>query len=138
MLGGEMAGVAMVEYDLGVPNRGPASFRWSQRCEDGAVVVALAGELDIAAVELESLLLRVAESGPAPTIVLDMSELSFIDAYSIGIIVSAWKPAKARGGELRADGLRGQPARVFRLVGLEPMLARRPSRDSSKGNVGDR
>ena len=127
----------MVKYEVGVPHSAPASFRCSQRFGDGAVVVSLAGELDIAVEGLEPLLLRVAESGPAPTIVLDMSELGFIDAYNVGVIVSAWKAAKARGRVLRVDGLQGEPARVFRLAGLEPLLARRPCRDSSKGNVGD-
>lgn len=138
MLGGETVGVTMVKYEVGVPQCGPASFRYSQRCGDGAVVISLAGELDIAVAELEPLLRRVAESGPAPTIVLDMSELGFIDAYSVAVIVSAWKAAKARGRVLRVDGLQGQPARVFQLVGLEPLLAGRPCRDSSKGNVGAR
>jgi anti-anti-sigma factor len=84
-------------------------------------------------VELEPLLLRVAESGPAATIVLDMAELSFIDAYCVGVIVSAWKAAKAHGRVLRVDGLHGLPARVFRLVGLEPVLVRRPCGDISEG-----
>lgn len=128
----------MVNREVGVPQCAPASFRWSQRCVDGAVVVSLAGELDLAAVELEPLLLRVAESGHAATIVLDMSELGFIDAYSVGVIVSAWKAAKARGRVLRVDGLHGLPARLFRLVGLEPVLACRPGGDTSEGDCGDR
>jgi anti-anti-sigma factor len=98
----------------------------------------LAGELDIASVELPPLLLWLAESGPAAVIVLDMSELTFIDAYSVGVIVSAQKAAKARGRVLRVDGLHGVPARVFRLVGLlEPVLARRPCGDVSEGNADD-
>ena len=137
-LGEEMAGVPMADCDVGVSQCEAATFRWSRRCRDGAVVVSLAGEVDLAAVELEPLLLQVAESGPAATIVLDMSELGFIDAYSVGVIVNAWKAAKARGRVLRVDGLQGEPARVFRLAGLEPLLARRPCRDSSKGTVGDR
>jgi anti-sigma B factor antagonist len=112
----------MVDSEVGAPDCGPTSFRWSRRCGDGAVVVSLAGELDLAEVELEPLLLQMAESGPAATIVLDMSELAFIDAYGVGVIVNAWKAAKARGRVLRVDGVRGLPARVFRLVGLEPML----------------
>ena len=117
----------MVDYQVGIPRCGPASLRWSLRCRGDAVVVSLAGELDVASAELEPLLLRLAESGPASTIVLDLSELGFIDAYGVGIIVSAWKTAKARGRVLQVDGARGLPARVFRLVGLEPVLA--PARD---------
>jgi anti-sigma B factor antagonist len=132
-----MAGVTMVDREVGVSHCGPTSFRWSQRCGDGAVVVSLAGELDIASVELEPLLLRVAESGPAATIVLDMSELVFIDAYGVGVIVGAWKAANAHGRVLWVDGLQGLPARVFHLLGLEAVLARRPCATFLKGNAGD-
>jgi anti-anti-sigma factor len=127
----------MVDREVGVPHCGPTSFRWSQRCRDGAVVVSLAGELDLAAVELEPLLLRLAESGPTATIVLDMSELDFIDAYGVGVIVSAWRAAKARGRVLRVDGLHGLPARVFRLVRLEPMSVAGAAATSLEGNAGD-
>jgi anti-anti-sigma factor len=127
----------MVDYEVGVPQCGPSSFRWAQRYGDDAVVVSLAGELDVACVELEPLLLRLAESGPAATIVLDMSELGFIDAHGVGVIVSAWKAAKANGRVLWVDGLHGLPARVFRLVGLEPVLVRPPATTSLKGNAGD-
>ena len=132
-----MAGVPMADCDVGVPHCEAASFRWSLRCRDGAVVVSLAGELDLAVMELEPLLLQVAESGPAATIVLDMSELDFIDAYGIGTIVNAWKVAKARGRVLRVEGLRGLPARVFRLTELEPLLVRPPCRGDLKENSGD-
>ena len=117
---------------------GPATFRWAQWCGNDAVVVCLAGELDIATVELEPVLMRAAESGPATTIVLNMSEVSFIDAYSIGVIVRAWAAARARGRVLQVDGLRGLPARLFRLVGLEPLLVRRTCADTSVGTAGDR
>lgn len=123
----------MADDVIGVPHCGPSSFRWAQRCGDDAVVVSLAGELDVASVELEPLLLRLAESGATATIVLDMSELDFIDAYGVGVIVSAWKAAKAHGRVLRVDGVHGLPARVFRLVGLEPLLVRRPCGDISEG-----
>jgi len=57
--------------------------------------------------------------------------------YGIGTIVNAWKVAKARGRVLRVEGLRGLPARVFRLAELEPMLVRPPCGDDLKGNPGD-
>lgn len=124
--------------EVGIPSWGPALFRWSQRSVDDAVVVSLAGELDVSAAELGPLLLRVAESGIAATIVLDLSEVSFIDAYGIGRIVDAWTAAKARGQVLQVDGLHGLPARVFRLVGLESMLVRRTCGDISEGNADGR
>ena len=127
-----------LDGEAGVTQGEPASFRWSQGALDGAVVVRLAGELDLStAAELRQLLLRVAESDTAATVVLDMSDVRFIDAHSIGLIVGASKAAKVRGRELQVDGLDGLAARVFRLVGLEPMLVRRTCGDSAEGKAGD-
>jgi anti-anti-sigma factor len=126
----------MTGCEVGRSQWEPAPFCWSQRSLDGAVVVGLAGELDLSTVEFGPLLRGVVESGAA-TIVLDMSDVSFIDAYCIGLIVHAWKAAKARGRVLQVDGLRGLPARVFRLVGLEPVLVRRTCGDIAEGKAGD-
>jgi len=124
--------------EAGVPRGELASFRWSQGTLDGAVVVRLAGELDLStAAELRQLLMRVAESGTRATVVLDMSDVRFIDAHSIGLIVGASKAAKVRGRVLQVDGLDGLPARVFRLVGLEPILVRRTSGGDGVGVKAD-
>jgi anti-sigma B factor antagonist len=124
--------------EAGVPQGELASFRWWQRSlDDDAAVVCLAGELDLStAAELRQVL-RVAESGTAATVVLDMSDVRFIDAHSIGLIVGASKAAKVRGRVLQVDGLDGLPARVFRLVGLEPMLVRRTSGGDGVGGKAD-
>jgi anti-anti-sigma factor len=125
--------------EVGVPQGELASFRWWQRSLDhDAAVVCLAGELDLStAAELRQLLLKVAESGTAATVVLDMSDVRFIDAHSVGLIVGASKAAKVRGRVLQVDGLDGLPARVFRLVGLEPMLVRRTSGGDGVGGKTD-
>ena len=124
--------------EAGVPQGELASFRWWQRSLEDAVVVCLAGELDLStAAELRRLLLRVAESDTAATVVLDMSDVRFIDAHSIGLIVGASKAAKVRGRVLQVDGLDGLPARLFRLVGLEPMLVRRTSVGDGVGAKAD-
>jgi anti-anti-sigma factor len=124
--------------EAGVPREELASFRWSQVTLDGAVVVRLAGELDLStAAQFRQLLLKVAESGTATTVVLDMSDVRFIDAHSIGLIVGASQAAKVRGRVLQVDGLDGLPARLFRLVGLEPMLVRRTSGGDGVGGKAD-
>jgi len=92
-----------------------------------AVVVCLAGELDLStATEFRRRLLSVTESGAATTVVLDLSQVSFIDLHSTDLIICACTAAAARGRTLRVDGLHGIPARVFCMFGLEWMRARRP------------
>ena len=110
--------------DTLTPGQGPAGFGWSQRSVDGAVVVHLAGDLDLStAVELRRRLGEVGDSD-ADVIVLDLSDVHFIDARSIDLIVAAWDAAGVRGRRLYVDGLHGIPAYLFRLVGLEPMVTR--------------
>jgi anti-sigma B factor antagonist len=97
---------------------------------DGVVVIHLAGELDMStAAELDSRLAKVVGSGTAGAVVLDLSDVSFVDACCVGVMVTAWSSAARRGRELRVDGLHGVPARVFDLLGLDWMLG---------GNAGGR
>ena len=123
MLRDEMAGVLeTVGDEVGLPLRRLASFRWSHRFVGDAVVIHLAGEMDLSTAAELRRLLEVVETDTAATIVLDMSEVSFIDAHSIGVILHAWTAAEVRGQVLQVDRLRGLPARVVRLLGLESTL----------------
>jgi anti-anti-sigma factor len=89
------------------------------------VVVRLAGELDLStSAELCRRLSQVARTGGGSRIVLDLSDVHFIDAHSVGVIVGAREAAAARGGTLLVAGLRALPARVFSLLGLEPIVKR--------------
>jgi anti-anti-sigma regulatory factor len=74
-------------------------------------------------------LTRVVESGSVTAIVLDFSDVGFLDARCTAVIVAAWTAAKDRGRELRVRGPRGIPARVFALLGLAWMV---------EGDAGDR
>ncbi|WP_433360661.1 STAS domain-containing protein [Actinoplanes sp. CA-142083] len=103
-----------------------SAVQWSRRHVDGAEVIFVSGELDlVAAAELRSHLMTVAESTAAPLIVLDFSGVTFIDAKCAGVIMGAWEAAAGRGRRLRVDGLRGLPKTVFDLLGLTPMLTAR-------------
>jgi anti-anti-sigma regulatory factor len=62
-----------------------------------------------------------------------MSDVDFVDAQSIGLIVQASTVAQHRGRVLRDAGLHGLPARVFRLVGLGHMLVRHTCSGASEG-----
>jgi anti-sigma B factor antagonist len=132
-----MAGVSeILGGEAGVPHGRLAFLRWSRQSVDGVVVVRPAGELDLSTAAEFRRLLSIAQSGTAATIVLDMSDVSFIDAHSLGLIVGASAAAEGRGRVLRVDGLHGLPARVFRLTGLEPMLARRGCGDTGGRKAG--
>ena len=128
----ELSG-AQARASVGEPGR----LLWSQRSVGDTVMVCLTGELDLStATEFHRRLLSVTESATAATIVLDLSQVSFIDAHNTGVIVCACTAAEARGRALQVDGLHGIPARVFRLLGLEWMRVRRPEEGDPGKDAG--
>lgn len=90
---------------------------------DGAVHrIRLSGELDLAtagAVEAE---LRRVEAGDASSIVLDLSDLAFIDSTGIRLLFTA--AARSRADSDRLTLLRGSAAvqRALQLTALEDEL----------------
>ena len=87
---------------------------------NGARRVKLTGEFDISGRELaDEVLASVAD---APKIVLDLSELEFIDSMGIHFVVTAHQAAETEGRELTI--VRGGPEvdRIFKLVGLGDVL----------------
>ena len=87
---------------------------------DGACRLKLIGEFDISGRELADEVLASADS--ARKIVLDLSELDFIDSMGIHFVVTAHQSAQAEGREFTI--VRGGPEvdRIFELVGLGEVL----------------
>jgi anti-anti-sigma factor len=85
-------------------------------------VIALAGELDLAtADEVEQEIVRV-EATDADSIVVDLSDLRFMDSTGVRILLSADARSRADGSRLAL--LRGPAAvqRVFELSGISDLL----------------
>ena len=83
--------------------------------DDGArVVVMLRGELDIAnAAGLRAVLSEAVARNP--NVVADLSDLTFIDCASLGVLVRARTRAREAGGDLVLAGARGRVLRVLAL-----------------------
>jgi anti-anti-sigma factor len=82
--------------------------------------VKLTGEFDISGRELADEVLASANGDRK--IVLDLSELDFIDSMGIHFVVTAYQSAQAKGREFSI--IRGRPEvdRIFSLVGLGDVL----------------
>lgn len=99
-------------------------LRWLRRCVDGVDVVSLFGELDLTTgTRLRDVLVGVASSTTAGTIVVDLSRVDFIDGGSVGVIVQAATIAREEGRAFLVAGLHGLPEKVFRLVGPDYLAA---------------
>ena len=85
--------------------------------------VSLHGVLDLAnAKALEDEFIRI-EATSVSRIVLDLSELDFIDSTGLAMIVKADRRAKNDGHVFRLLRPQGQVGRAFAVSGLDELLA---------------
>jgi anti-sigma B factor antagonist len=93
----------------------------------GVVVIRLHGELDLAtAPELSRALDDLPEDGPGE-IIVDFSQLAFIDSSGIAALIAAQKALVARGRHLSIRFPRPAAFRVLEITGLLAFLHVGPS-----------
>ena len=97
---------------------------------NGAVVVSLAGELDLYnAHEVRDALLEICAESP-DRLVVDLSAVRFIDSTALGVLIEArTKLANRRGFLLAAPGL--ETRRALEISGLDRHFAVHDSLDSA-------
>jgi anti-sigma B factor antagonist len=90
--------------------------------DDGAVRIALLGELDIAVADgVEERLREHRDQGHA--VRLDLSQLEFIDSSGVRAIVLGLKHARRGGAELDVDRrVSSTVARMIEIMGIGPQL----------------
>ena len=88
--------------------------------EHGEVaVIVLAGEVDLyTAPELKQELIRVIEQG-VDSVVVDMTDTSFIDSTTLGVLVSGLKRLRPNGGRLALVISDRNIRKVFDITGLD-------------------
>ena len=98
------------------------SLSLETREEEGAVQIAVAGELDLSSALTFNDELRRAEDRRPQTLVLDLRRLRFMDSTGLRLIISAQSRARKRGRRL-AIVLGSEPVRrLFRLAGVNRRL----------------
>lgn len=86
-----------------------------------ALVVTLEGELDAKSVTvLRPCFEELADAGKA--VVLDLSEVSFVDSSGIGAIVFLFKRLQARSLKVSVVGLRPQPRELFQMLRIHKAI----------------
>jgi anti-sigma B factor antagonist len=104
--------------------------------EDGhTYVIRVAGELDLSGCPRLDHALREAEVSHAVRILLDLDELTFIDAAGLSVLVAAWHRSITDSNRLQVTPGRGNVASMFRLTALDlvlPFSPPGPARAQSK------
>jgi len=106
-------------------------LRLRVKTERQVSVVEIGGEIDLhVAPQLRGALLRVGE-GDSPRVVVDLSEVSFLDSTGIGVLVGALKRVREKGGALAFCGVQARVRRVFEITGLMDALPIFESREAA-------
>ena len=95
-------------------------FRIDDRhLDDGTPVVAVAGEVDLfTAPDLKRHVERALRE-PAERLVVDLSDTTFIDSSSLGVLIGAHRRLKLRGGSLVVVCDSDAIIKTFRITGLD-------------------
>ena len=101
---------------------GQTDFAAEVREQDGAVLVELSGELDLATAEdVRETLVRPDVLG-APAVRLDLTQVTFLQSTAIGLIVSACRRIRSSGGTFSVTCAEGIALRALEVTGLVEYL----------------
>jgi anti-sigma B factor antagonist len=95
----------------------------------GTTFVVASGELDaFVAGDLEAVFV---DAGEDPRIVVDLTNVSFMDSTALGVLVRAVRDVDTRGGAVRVVLPRGTARRIFELTTLDRLLPVAESRSDA-------
>ncbi|MFC5823240.1 STAS domain-containing protein [Nonomuraea insulae] len=88
----------------------------------GVTVIVVSGELDITNdTQLPAFLARVRRR-PADQVVLDLTELTFMDSFGLRAVLICHADALARGGDARPAAPQHGPVQVLAVTGVDAHL----------------
>jgi len=100
----------------------PTTLELTVSEHDGETVVRAAGELDVnTAPELREQLARLIAADTS-LIVVDLTDVSFVDSTALSVLVSALKRLRQADGDLELASPNPSVRRVFEITGLTRLL----------------
>jgi anti-sigma B factor antagonist len=105
---------------------------WDEPASEGSWLVVVSGRLDQSQNQLlEDELLRLLDEGHNQLIV-DLSEVTYVNSGGLRCLVTVWRQARERGGNIVLCGLSERIARVFMIVGFDKVFLIYPDRDDAE------
>jgi anti-sigma B factor antagonist len=102
-----------------------------RRLPEGVTVVELTGRLNMVSAEsLRNTIETLVARGEA-RIVVDLTEVSFLDSSGLGALIAGVKATRRAGGDLRIAGPSEQVQLVLQLTNMERILAPHPTIESA-------
>jgi len=108
----------------------------SQQSVGDYCVLAVRGEVDVySAPDLHDELATLLESG-AETVVVDLTEVGFLDSTGLGVLVTARAAAAAAGRALQIACDHERILKLFKITGLDAVFEIHPSVDAAVQSLG--
>ncbi len=108
----------------------------SEQIGDGKHVISLAGEVDLyTAPDFKQQLLDVIGNG-AREVVVDLTDTTFIDSTTLGVLVGGVKRLRPAGGSLALVCTDENITKIFEITGLDRVFPIHGSRDEALQAVG--
>jgi anti-anti-sigma factor len=112
-----------VHYPIPPEEESPVqTLNLTTECHNGRAVVRLRGELDIATVDDLRRHLRAARRTYGEHVILDLTDLEFMDSHGLSAIVSCHKAVTAAAGSLALVSPRPIVRRTLEITGLDRRL----------------
>jgi anti-sigma B factor antagonist len=106
-------------------------FSVSQKSVGSYSLVEVRGEIDVfSAPGLKDALTALIDSG-APAVIIDLSQVAFLDSTGLGALVAARSEATDKGGRLPIVCDLERILKLFRITGLESHFEIHPSVDAA-------
>lgn len=95
----------------------------STRDVHGTGVIEVGGEVDVyTAPQLDAELMRLID-GDVFNIVVDLSQVDFLDSTGLGVLVKALQRTRENGGSLAVVARADRITKVFRITGLDSAMS---------------
>jgi anti-sigma B factor antagonist len=102
-----------------------------RKVDDDTHVVAVTGEIDLfTAPEFKKRMSHLIDAGRS-RLVVDLSETTFIDSSSLGVLIGAHRRLKLRGGALLVVCASEAIAKTFKITGLDGVFTLADSVDAA-------
>lgn len=108
-----------------------------EEIDDQTHVIELGGEIDLyTAPEFKERMVELIEDGKK-RIVVDLSDATFIDSTTLGVLVGGVKRLRPAGGSLALVCTDQNITKIFEITGLDRVFPIHPSRDEALSAVGE-
>lgn len=92
-------------------------------CIDNVYIVKLKGEIDhIASAEIKDAITNDINNNRIKNLILDFSEVTFMDSSGIGMIIGRYKQMKNLNGDIIITGINAYTERVINLSGINKII----------------